>query len=110
MDGIDDVGRAELLRLLALQRPRVDRDDARRAGDARALDDRLADAAAAEHGDRRSGLHLGRVERRADAGRDAAADQRQLRVRHVGLDLHHRRLVDRHRLGERAEPGHAEVR
>src|SRR4029077_475826 len=46
---------------------------------------------------------------RADAGRDPAADQRELRVGQVRVDLHHGRLVDRHHVGEGAEAGHAEV-
>jgi len=56
------------------------------ARDARALDDRLADAAAAEDRDAGAGLHLRGVERRADAGRDAAPDECELRVREVRLD------------------------
>ena len=48
-----------------------------------------ADAAAADHRDGRAGLDLGGVDDRADAGRDAAADQagdveRQLRRNHDG--------------------------
>src|SRR6185369_6780171 len=107
---IDDVGRAELLRHLSLERLRVDRDDAAGAGDARSLDDRLADTAATENGDGRAGADARRVERGSDAGRDAAADERQLRVGKIGLDPYDRRLVDRHHARERAEPGHAEVR
>ena len=41
---------------------------------------RLADAAAADDGDRRARAHLRGVERRADAGGDAAADERELLV------------------------------
>ncbi len=99
----------DLLGLLALHLDRVDRDDPRRAGDARALDDGLADAAAADDRDGRAGVHLRGVERGADAGGDAAADQRELVVGDARVDLDDRRLVARHRLGERAEAGHGRV-
>ena len=79
----------KLLGRLALQLDRVDGDDPGRAGDARALDHGLADAAAADDGDGRARLDLGGVERGADAGRDAAADERELLVGQVGLDLDH---------------------
>jgi hypothetical protein len=59
---VDQVGCAELLRRLALQLDRVNRDDAGCAGDAGALDDRRTDAAAAHDRDRRAGLHAGGVE------------------------------------------------
>ena len=75
---VDEVGGAELLGGLALHLDRVDRDDARRAGDARALDDGLADAAAADDRDGRARLDLRGVERGADPGGDAAADEREL--------------------------------
>ena len=59
-----------------------------RAGDARALDRGDADAAAAEHDDRRARRDLCRVDRRPDAGRDAAADQGRDVEGHVVVDLH----------------------
>src|SRR5204863_1419460 len=62
-------------------------DDALGAGDARALDHREADAAATEHGDARARLHPGGVEHRADAGGDAAADERRALERNLGIDL-----------------------
>ena len=86
--GIDQVGGAELLRGLALHLDRVDGEDPRRAGDARALEHRLADAAAADDGDGRARLDLRGVERGAHAGGDATADERELLGRQVGLDLH----------------------
>ena len=101
--GVDDVGGAELERGVALQRDGVDGDDARRTRDARTLDHGLADAAAADHDDAGAGLDLRGVQRRADAGGDAAADERELLVGEVGLDLHDRHLVARHHVGERAE-------
>ena len=85
--GVDEVGGAELLGRLALQLDRVDREDAAGAGDARALDHGLADAAAADDRDGRARLDLRGVERRADAGGDAAADERELLVGEVGVDL-----------------------
>ena len=86
--GVDEVGGAELLGGLALHLDRVDRDDPRRAGDARALDHGLADAAAADDGDGRArAATLRGVERGADAGGDAAADERELLVGEVGVDL-----------------------
>ena len=56
--GVDDVGRAELRAVRQLVLHGVDGDDHARAGDARALDRGEADAAAAEHGDRRARLDL----------------------------------------------------
>ena len=69
---------------------------------------RLADAAAADHGDRRARLDLRGVERGADAGGDAAADERELLGREIGLDLHQHRLVDGHLVGEGAEAARAD--
>ncbi len=46
------------------------------------------------------------VEGGADAGGDAAADERELFRRQVGVDLHAHRLFDLHLLGEGAEAGH----
>ena len=105
--GVDEVGGAERLGGLALHLHRVDREDPARAGDARALDDGLADAAAADDRDGRARRDLRGVERRAHAGGDAAADERELLVGEVGVDLHDVRLVARHLVGEGAEAGHA---
>ena len=105
---IDEIGGADLLGRLALHLDRVDGEDTRRAGDAGALDDGLADTTAADDGDRRAGLDLGRVESGADAGGDATADEGELVVGQVGLDLHDHRLSGDHLVGERAETGHAE--
>ena len=101
--GVDAVRRAELAREIELPRHGVDRDDAARAGDAAALDRREADAAAADHDRRVAGPDARGVERRAEAGRDAAADQRRAVERHVGADLHQRVLVHEHALGEGRE-------
>ena len=80
------VGRAEPPRDLELARVEVAGDDARRAGQPRALDHRQADAAAADHGDRRAGRHLGGVAHGADAGRHRAADDRHDVQRRVAPD------------------------
>ena len=71
----DGVGGAELQRRLALELDRVDGDDVGRAGVRRALHGVDADAADAHDDDRVAGLDLGRVDRRAPAGADAAADE-----------------------------------
>ena len=78
----------------------VDRDDAGRAGQARALDGAQADAAAADHRDGLAGPHHGPVEHRAEAGRDAAAEQRGEVERHLRRDPHGRRLVHEQLLRE----------
>ena len=62
--GVDEVGGAGLLGRLALHLDRVDRDDTRRTGDAGALDDGLADAAAADDRDRGARVNLRRCTRR----------------------------------------------
>ena len=63
----------------------IDRDDPGGAGQRGAHHARQADAAEADHDDRRAGLDVGGLRRGADAGRDAAADQRRdLRRRAVG--------------------------
>ncbi len=59
----------------ALLLARVDGHDLGRPGDARALNRRDADSAAADHSHARSGHHACGVEHRADAGGHAAADQ-----------------------------------
>ena len=107
---VDDVGGAELAREFELTRHRVDRDDAARAGDRRAVDARQADAAAADHRNRRARFDLRGVDHRADAGRDAAADQRRAVERHVGADLHDGVFVHQHVLGERRQVQELEYR
>ena len=99
---VDGVGGAELAGQLELRLEHVDGDDLAGAGDGGALDAVEADAAAPDHGDGGAGLDLGGVEHRADAGGDAAADQRGPVERHVLADLHEAVLVDEHLLGERA--------
>ena len=103
----DGVGGAEGQRLLLLVRHRVDGDDRARVLVARALDRVDADAADADDHHDVADLHVGGVDRRAPARRDAAADQRGLVERDVGVDLDHG--VDRHAdVGrECPEVGHA---
>jgi Amidohydrolase len=72
------------------------------AGDAGALDHRLAHAAAADLGHARAGRDLGGGERGAQAGGDPAAEQGELLVGQAGPHRHQRRLVHHHGLGERA--------
>ena len=60
-------GRAERERLPATRLDRIDDEDLGRAGDPRALDDELADAARADHERREAGLGTRRVQHRADA-------------------------------------------
>ena len=72
------VRRAELQDLLALPLDRLDDDDVLRARERGALDGGRADAADAVDDDGLAGLHVGGVDRRAPAGRHAAADQRGL--------------------------------
>ena len=100
---------AELHGLLALVLQRVDRDEVLRAGEAGALHGVDADAADAGDDDRLTGLHVGRVDRRAPAGGDAAADEHGLLQRQLVLDLDHRRLADRAVLAERADHAHRAV-
>ena len=75
VDGLERLGGAEFLRLLALEGDRVDGDDVAGAGVRRALDGVDADAADAHDDHRLAGLDLRRVHRRSPAGADAAAGQ-----------------------------------
>src|SRR5262249_48369453 len=100
---VDDVGSAELRGEVELPRRRVDRDDASRARDPAALDDRESDPAATDHDRRLARLNARAVEDRAKAGGDAAADQRDLVERHVAPDADDGVLVHEHALGERAQ-------
>src|SRR5205814_3743307 len=72
-----NIGGAELPGHRELRLQRIDGDDALGAGDARTLDHRESDAAATEYRDAGAGLHFGGVEDGADAGGDAAADERR---------------------------------
>src|SRR5262249_11710409 len=100
---VDDVGRAEACREVELPGGGVHRDDACGTGDATALDDREADAAAAD--DRRgpAGRRACGIEDRAEARGDAAADQRRAVERDVAADSDEGVLVHEHPLREGAE-------
>src|SRR3989449_1078232 len=100
---VDDVSRAHSLGHLELGLEHVDADDLSSAADARALDDRQPDAAAAEHGHRLPGLQPRGAQRRSDPCEDATADERGPVERQVGVDLHHRVLVEQHALGVAAD-------
>ena len=100
------VGGAEGGGELALQLDRVDGEDHLGAGETGALHGRGADAADADHRDVIARPHVGGVDGRAPAGRDAAPDEAGLVERDVVEDLHARRLVDHRVRGEGAEADH----
>src|SRR5699024_5990451 len=85
--GLDGVGGAEAFGHLELVVSQIDRDDRRCTGDPGALDDRYADAAAAEHDDGGALLDLRTVENGTDTGADTAADERGDLERDLGVDL-----------------------
>ena len=80
------IGGTELLRHLQFRVEGVDRDDFFRPGDARPLDDRETDAAAAEDRDRRPWRDFRGVEHCADPSGDTAADQRGAVERDLRID------------------------
>jgi hypothetical protein len=103
------VGRAELPRLLPLERHRVDDHEVARAGIGGALDGVHPDPARAEDDDGVTGGHPRHVDRGAPAGRDAAPDQRGDLEGDVRVDadagglLHHGALAERAQHAEPAE-------
>jgi len=94
--GVNGVGRAEPLRHREFTLEHIDCDYFSRAGNSRALDCSESDAAGAEDGNGRAGLYFGGVEHRADAGRDAASDERGAIEREVLANFHHRVFVEQH--------------
>ena len=74
----------------------IDRDDLPCARDSRALNRRQAHSTAAEDRDRRARFDARSVEHRADAGGDAAADQRGAVERNLLGDFHQRVLMHEH--------------
>src|SRR2546427_10324221 len=96
---VHDVGGADPLGHLQLGLEDVDPDDLTGAADARPLDDREPDAAAAEHRDRLPGLEPGGSQRRPHAGEDATSHEGGAVERELRVDLHHRVLVEQHALG-----------
>lgn len=72
---VDEIGRAELGGELKLGRIDIDRENAPRTCDRRAVDRSHADAAALDHAHGLARTDLGRVHHRAEAGDDAAADR-----------------------------------
>src|SRR5204863_7718790 len=85
---VDEMRRAEPARDLLLRLELIDRDDLAGAPDARALDDREADAAAAEHRNGLPGLEPRTAQRRADTGQAAAADESGAVQRDLRNDPH----------------------
>ena len=81
----------------------VDADDRRRPGQAGTGDRRVADAAAAEHGDGLAARHAAGVDRRAEAGHHAAAEQPGAVAGAVGVDLRALPGGDERLVGERAD-------
>ena len=77
----------------------VDRDDLASAADARPLDNRETDPAAAEHCDGLPRLHSRAAQRCTHTGQDAAADECRLVERQIRVDFHQRILVQQHLLG-----------
>ncbi len=95
LDGAGDVAvaahgvrRPDVARLLELGVLHVHGDDRMGARERCAHDDGEPDAAAADHDDGGPRLDPGRVDDRADAGRDGAADQAGDLERHVGGNRH----------------------
>ena len=103
---VDDVGRAERAGKLELLVDDVDGDDARRAREPGALHDRQADAAAADHRDRRARANRRRPQRGARAGREAAREQARLLDRQLRRHDDGARLVHDDAVGERAAAQH----
>ena len=85
--GVAGVGGAELLGPRQLAVVDVDADDRRGAGQRGTGDRRVADPAAAEHGDRLAAADAAGVHRRAEPGHDAAAEQPGGRRRGRRIDL-----------------------
>ena len=96
---VHDVRGAHALRHLQLSVEHVHADDLAGAADARALHDRKSHAATAEHGDRLPGREARGAQRRADAGKDTATDERGAIERKRGVDLHERVFVQQHVIG-----------
>ena len=97
------VRRAETPRRVQLPLVEVERVDLRGAGDPRALHRGEPDGAAADHADTRSFPDLRRLEHRADAGRDRAADQARLLDGQLFRDGNRSGLVHDRARRERAE-------
>ena len=106
LNGRRNVGGAEFGGQVALQLHRVDGEDHFGAGETGPLHGRSPDAADTDHGHIVTGLHVGRVDRRAPAGGDATPDQAGLVERDVVEDLHAGGLVDHGVGGEGAEADH----
>ncbi len=92
---------AELARQFNAARVDVDADDLVGAHHAGSLHHVEPDPAEAEYGDVGAGLHFGREQHGADAGRHAAADVAHLVERCVFTNLRQRNLGHHHEIGKR---------
>src|SRR5215472_8809303 len=101
------VRRAELQRLLLLPLVRVDGEDVLGARPRGALHRVHADAAGAEHDHGVADPHVAGVDRRAEPGGHAAADQRGELHRDVVFDLHAGKFRHHRVLGEGPDDAHA---
>src|SRR5690606_19736322 len=97
---VDKVGHAELFRHFDLGRIDVHADDLVRAHHAGTLNDIEADAAETEHHDIGARTNLCRINHRANAGGDAAADIADLVERRVFAHFRHRDFRQNREVGE----------
>ena len=97
---VNNVGRTKSPRQFKLGIEHIDCDDARRTTDERAVDDRQADAAAADDRNRAACLNRSRVEGCPGAGSHTAANKCGPVERHVLANFHERVFMDQHVLGK----------
>jgi GNAT superfamily N-acetyltransferase len=103
------IGGAQLERLLALERQRIDRDHSRRAGLPSSLDGVYPDAAGADDHDGVSGSHLCGIGCRTPSCRDTTPHRSCLVQRQALVDPDHGVLVEGGALAERAEQAQGAV-
>jgi hypothetical protein len=103
--GVDDIGGAKLPGSGELVLEQVDGDDLRGASEGSALDDVEADAARPDDGHSGADVHLRGVRDGADAGHDAAADERGHVHGDVVGDVDEGVLMDELALRERRHVG-----
>src|SRR5262249_37735374 len=98
--GVEGVGGAELTGQSQFLVGQVDRDDALRAGDARAEEAAQADAAETDDRHHVAGPHARGIDGGADAGLHRAAEHGRIDERHALVDLYQRGAGDHRVLGE----------
>src|SRR5882757_469139 len=98
---IDEVRHAEFLGKRLAARIQIDADDFVGADHACALNDIEADAAETEYDHIRAGLHLGRVDHRANSRRHSATDVAYLVERGILADFRHGNLGQYRKIRER---------